>query len=1014
MSASMESLPTQSASVTSASALRSMWGRLLWKDVREVVPIWLTLLFAAMLCLTVTWWMVNRSSAHIAPLYISAHTFIALCSVITGVFLFASEDENRTLHLLRNLPLPPKQIVWQKMILGSLGVVSLACFVAAITVMLASFADCDSLDSGSSYALSAANIILLPLLYLVISSASSMLSRSLFYGVLISGMICAGVILFLEPTWLGARESSYLQRSGMRWLWVALSILSGGYAVVLNASHWVEEKVVAPTALTGTAVNASQMASSDLSNLPNPFPVLLWQSYRQSRVVLACWFGLTVIGWIAIKPFVAYYQPHDTPTEVRVLQYTIGTLLWMFVTTILFASSIFVNDKHRGNYLFFQQNSERSKWFWLSRVLPFVGGALLLVLVWNFFVFNISYTPSESFRTWNFGPRLADLMNSIVSQANSQSVLVPLLTALGIIGVSQYFSMFVRNPILSFVLSGVVNVIFICLAACVVFVNESVWVFIVPMIVALYSSTWWHSKQWLATSPKRLNFAGSLLLPAVVLAAVTTAFIHHRANEFVDVELDRNPWAKGFSVPFTGEDDDGNRQTFANIEFGSDAQRQEAASLYRAAIKDLKGDFSGYHRVDPETWPAKTLAHFVAENKEAIAKIIKAAEIPVCDIFLSSDSNVRENEICALMVSTLLNTHHQLLEGNLAAAKSSTDAYDRVRQRTESRFRRYDAGYYGLLVAWAEHPDQNLAPLKSAIAQLEGASTYFQPTEIVSNRSEMLDPNSSLGTAPASFFWEFGGEKALMEMQYEIVDLQEDNENHRAIELRDGYRLMPWEYQRLTKVQQLRTLQTYRIRQKTIALERSPNDRVLRHRFGDLNFMDDFNRPYVPVDEDRGGGILLGPNPYGPFEYTIHEPVTWRRYVLLRLGLAAYRIEHGQHPNDLKQLASYYKNGLPITIDGTMFAWFKDGLGSDLIRTTYKKDQSGNQVNAGKKLADGDAPLLLPFSISDAKPIPEPIDYDSGKMGIDLWLLATQNQTNHTPPVNNSTLYPMVWSTGSR
>jgi len=89
MSSTMQSFSNGDTAGRTASPMRSMWGRLLWKDAREVLPIWITLLFSAMLCLSVTVWMVNSDTAHIAPLYISGHTFIALISVITGVFLMA-------------------------------------------------------------------------------------------------------------------------------------------------------------------------------------------------------------------------------------------------------------------------------------------------------------------------------------------------------------------------------------------------------------------------------------------------------------------------------------------------------------------------------------------------------------------------------------------------------------------------------------------------------------------------------------------------------------------------------------------------------------------------------------------------------------------------------------------------------------------------------------------------------------------------------------------------------------
>ena len=241
MSSTFQSQSTEGKSPPALSSfLDSPWGRLLWKDAREIVPVWVTLVFAAVLCLLVTFWMVNREAVSIVPLYISGHTFIALCSVITGVFLLANEDENRTLHLLRNLPLRPRQILWQKLLLGSTGVILIACFIAAITMLLANFVDGTPLRAPSPFRFTIANSILLPLLYLTISFLSAMRSRSLFYGVLIAGFVSVVSICILEPEWLGAVKFAVRERSGMRWLWVTLVIAGGVSALVLNAGHWVE------------------------------------------------------------------------------------------------------------------------------------------------------------------------------------------------------------------------------------------------------------------------------------------------------------------------------------------------------------------------------------------------------------------------------------------------------------------------------------------------------------------------------------------------------------------------------------------------------------------------------------------------------------------------------------------------------------------------------------------------------------------------------------------------------
>ena len=76
----------------------------------------------------------------------------------------------------------------------------------------------------------------------------------------------------------------------------------------------------------------------------------------------------------------------------------------------------------------------------------------------------------------------------------------------------------------------------------------------------------------------------------------------------------------------------------------------------------------------------------------------------------------------------MANAHHQILQGNLTAAKQASDAYDRVVQRSVDE-NRFHSGYYGLLIAWAEHPDQNIDAIRSAIDLLEGNRVRHSPSE---------------------------------------------------------------------------------------------------------------------------------------------------------------------------------------------------------------------------------------------------------------------------------------------
>ena len=1009
MNSTIESFPKGSSSVPTASPTRSMWGRLLWKDAREVVPIWVTLLLAAMLCLSVSLWMVNSNIAHIAPMFISGHTFIALISVITGVFLLASENENRTLHLLRNLPLPPKQIVSQKLALGSVGVIALACFIAVFTMVLATYAQCKPLEAGSSYHFTFANVFLLPLLYLVIASLSSMISRSHFYGVLIAGVVCAGAIAILEPTWLGARESNTVARGETRWLWVALATVTGVGGLVLGATGWVEEKVIAKAPSKRHTSKLTQINQRSTDFALNPFPVLLWQSLRQSRSLLLCCLCLTIAGWITIFAWIIYDIGSSAPSESAVpIVKTVFTLLWTLTMTAMFASSIFLDDKRQSNYLFFQQNRERSKWFWLSRLLPFWAMAFLITLLWNFFVFDLGADVLDGeLYGWYVDRRAIELRTSIGLQAASQSFLVPLLAMVGIIGIGQYFSMFVRNPILSFVFTGVVSVVFAGLMSYVVFVNESVWLFVVPTVVAVYVATWWRSRSWLATSPHAGNYFAPIVIPAIVFTVLAGAFIHHRATEYGDVKYDATnfaSWNNGGLLDYS----DQNRTNVGlqSVVFGVEAQRQQAAKLYKEAADLYRGNFTLMDNTNPLPWPAEKAAKFVDANQAAINKIMEASQLPACEPFLSADPDLRANQRWALQQMALVNSYHQLLKNDLPAAKLSIDAYDRVSQRSyEAGSRtRYESGYYGLLIAWADHPQQKLETLQSAIAQLEGSASDVRPAKIVNAFGAEVSPDTKTALTVSRLFRELGGERAFMNLQYVLADLREDNPNHDYYSLKQNYRLVPWEYQRLTKVAQIKAIQQFELTQTIIGGFGLRNDRSI-----EWQTIHDFVArrrlwPHLSIDEDRMDFPRYGTS------FNTLENAHWRRYTLLRLGLAAFKIEHDQYPDTLIQLDSYYEYGLPTTTDQLMFGWFKNGLGADLIEAEYE-DVEFEKLKSAEKLVDGNLPLLLPFSIHPIHSLPTPIEYKEGKLGIDVAMLHFDRAV-YVPNYRHSHYYKTTWTVG--
>lgn len=82
----------------------AVWKRMLWKDGRELSPIWIILLLVTGICLWMTGGMVKARFYDASAVHLCGQTFIAIFCIASGVLLFATETERRTIELLRSLP----------------------------------------------------------------------------------------------------------------------------------------------------------------------------------------------------------------------------------------------------------------------------------------------------------------------------------------------------------------------------------------------------------------------------------------------------------------------------------------------------------------------------------------------------------------------------------------------------------------------------------------------------------------------------------------------------------------------------------------------------------------------------------------------------------------------------------------------------------------------------------------------------------------------------------------------
>ncbi len=785
------SMVAKHSSANQGGQLSTPVRRLLWKDARELVPIWLAVALATGLTLALTFWSTNVTHASLSPLYLAAHTLIGFFALVTEICLFASENENRTVHLLRNLPLKPTVVVGQKLAVGVAGVLVFSLVAASVASLLASCSASRSTHLNESHFFSATNCIAFPLLYFAISSLAATLTRSFFYGFLWAGAVLLAIMVCVEPTWFGYVRDSYPD-GWLKGSLMSLAAVAAGAFVIGRSRVWIEERVPhSPRIIAaGSSLNSKpSTARKQLSRLS----VLLWQSFAQSKRVLVIYFGLVAAATVCC--WWNFELEGSTPSGTWLLR-SLSFLCGAMFLLIPFSASIFLADHRSRNFRFFQQNVESPRLFWFARLLPWWCLIAAIVLLWQMALTEIELPVQDlvyGYRYNNWRSVITDTLFEM-NQFARQSMLVPSLVLLGIVGIGQFFSMIVRSSILATIFAVLINLCFVFFACYVVFVDESVWLFLALPVVSVYLATWFGVHDWLGGKTGWRCYGRPLAIATTAAVLAIGGFVYHRATEFDDVVFNADnlsqylPKASGMIGLNYGLNDSG---LYSN--YGTPAERKRAAKLYREAIS-LSVKPANYD--DPYTAPRLGKAArqaFLDRNVQSIEKIIEAAQCGGCDPFLSEEDDELSHEISILTHLMHVYCDQQIGSGSLEDAFESILAFDRLQNRLVWGASNRN-NIYGYLVRWAERPDQTLKLIKRGIEHLE-ANYKIDPTD--GSRISRVALNERWKTET----FELGGEGVISSLQYALRDLHnEQAEQYDGI--RKTFRLFPWEWVRFQKLAQ--------------------------------------------------------------------------------------------------------------------------------------------------------------------------------------------------------------------
>ena len=653
-----------------------------------------------------------------------------------------------------------------------------------------------------------------PVAFFLIAAVAALAAGSIMNAFVIGGFLAA--IASFWSSYIGLERQLYDSVSFVPAILLAVvtAILFG--AVIWEAQRWVEgrsrkfwSKSQHSVPATAGAISLKQTSSTKTHQAHQLFPVLMWQSWRIALPRIGHWL-LAMVGMS-----LAFLLSGESDGYLGMRE------LGMFVVpaivaslSLLFCATIFQADHQGGLYRFYQQHVERPRWFWLTRLIPWLVVVLLLSVLLSFTLASVARLMLIS--ADGRAASHPELLGHYLYEHAFAFTTVILLTALAI---GQFWSMFVRNFVIAIVFSLISGgVVYWCIGR-LIFLGESLTFFLLPLLATLFWATWYRSKSWLADRHDWRSYTKPIGTVLAVICLTLCGFVYHRAYSLEDVQLDTNNIA---AVLWPSQ-----QSRIDYLQFGTPAERQETAKMYRQAIDKLqmssfkgttgagyvrrywdtvssiktRGEEAGVELAAPDY--DKQIRDLVKANQKSISLIIKASKRVACNPFLDKRSSGMGRLESEFLSSLMMANSLSLLETDRNdEALESILAFNRVSQRTANvRERDHNRNssdlFYDLLIRWSERPGQDVDKIKKMIRRLEYTTSDQQPESFeytswgaASNRAS--EQKLHLARYSWSNFVEWGGEAEWFSLIHRFQAIEEPTEHWHMLDMKFAPQ-SPWE-----------------------------------------------------------------------------------------------------------------------------------------------------------------------------------------------------------------------------
>lgn len=277
--------------------------RLLWKEVRTQGILWIALFAMCLIVMVSMFQFVDRPSKSMVN-FIFVVAAASLFALASGAFAFASEDEGKTIGLLRNLPLSSRKVLWTKLGFGFAGTI----LFFALFLLAASIASGHRISSMRYWPIQWESL-LVPIEALVWSAFFSMRTRSVLAGAvwgaaavvfvsIVTAIMGAGAagfplvgLIFSPGSYRGPWDYSHYQ-----YWWIAAQLVRGALLVaVISQLTSTADRWFADFDRSGERTRFGAFREW-LTQIPNRTRRIVWLAWRENK-----WLLVIAVGFLGFS-----------------------------------------------------------------------------------------------------------------------------------------------------------------------------------------------------------------------------------------------------------------------------------------------------------------------------------------------------------------------------------------------------------------------------------------------------------------------------------------------------------------------------------------------------------------------------------------------------------------------------------------------------------------------------------------------------------------------------------------